>query len=412
MPELRPAALRGPRPSSDSDVRLNPPRSTRFRRPVGAGARPAFTLIEIIIALTLLSIIGAAAVTFLVKQTRAVMVIAGRLDAQQNVSFAMDAISHDLRVAGVGLGNRQPMMLEANAYAVTFNADLVTTDTASVTTATYYDPSIPESLTVALKPADKITYPLGALTYPDSTYLQSTGLLSNAETISYYFTLDSTSAVANEYLLLRRVNSGAPTMLARALVFPGGAPGFRYFIPGAALNSRVELTSPTLPLYYKVGSVGPDSMLAKISEMRVQLDAMYVDPVEGDVYRSASENVPLLNAGLAHAQGCISPPLAPATLTQTAWPTGDSVGVQWPASGDENGGKRDVKSYSVYRQVAASGVWNTPIYTTAAAGSATYAFQDKAVPLGQSYAYAVVARDCSPSLSALTVGGGSVTPLP
>ena len=61
--DLRPAALRGPRPSSDSGVRLSPPRPTRFHRPVGPGARLGFTLIEIIIALTLLSIVGAAAVT-------------------------------------------------------------------------------------------------------------------------------------------------------------------------------------------------------------------------------------------------------------------------------------------------------------------------------------------------------------
>jgi hypothetical protein len=304
------------------------------------------------------------------------------------------------------------MIIEANAYAVSFNADLVTTDTATVTTATYFDPSVPESLTVALKPANKITYPLGAITYPDSTYYQSSGLLSNAETVSYYFTADSTTSVAGEYLLLKRINNAAPTVLARGLVFPGGAPGFRYFIPGATVNSRVELTAPTLPLYFKAGSVGPDTMLAKISEVRVQLRAMYVDPVEGNVYRSANESVPLLNAGLSHTLGCQSPPLAPATLTQTASPSGDSVSVSWPASGDEVGGKRDVKSYSVYRQVGGSGVWNSPIYTIAAAGTPTYAFWDKAVPLGPSYTYAVVARDCTPSLSGLTQGAGTVTPLP
>jgi prepilin-type N-terminal cleavage/methylation domain-containing protein len=388
---------------------------SRSLRRSGHGRAPnrgAFTLVEVIIALTLLSILGAAAVTFLVKQTRAVMVISGRLDAQQNVSFAIDAISHDLRVAGVGLGNQQPMIIEAHPYAVTFNADLVTTDTSAVTTATYFDPSVPESLTVALKPADKITYPLGTLSYPDSTYYQSSGLLSNAETVSYYFTPDSTTSVAGEYLLLKRINNAAPTLLARGIVFPGGTPGFRYFIPGTAINSRVELTGATLPLYFKAGSVGPDTMLAKISEVRVQLDAMYVDPVEGDVYRSANENVPLLNAGLAHTQGCQSPPLAPATLTQTAAPTGDSVTVGWPASGDEIAGKHDVKSYSIYRQVSGSGTWNTPIYTIAAAGTPTYAFQDKAVPLGSSYTYAVVARDCTPSLSGLTQGPGTVTPLP
>jgi prepilin-type N-terminal cleavage/methylation domain-containing protein len=410
--DLRPAALRGPRPSSDSGVRLSPPRPTRFHRPVGPGARLGFTLIEIIIALTLLSIVGAAAVTFLVKETRAVMVTAGRLDAQQNVSFAMDAISHDLRVAGVGLGLRQPMIIEAHPYAISFNADLVTSDTASVTAASYFDPSVPDSLALALTPANKIAYPYGAISYPDSTYVQATGLLSNAETITYYFTLDSTTARTDDYLLLRRVNSAPPSLLARGLIFPGGVPGFRFFIPGAAVNSRVEVIAPTLPLYFQEGSVGPDTMLAKISEVRVQLEAVYTDPIEGDVHRSANENVPLLNAGLSHLQACASPPAAPVSITPTAWPSGDSIGLTWPASTDEIGGKRDVKSYSLYRRIGAAGSWNTPIYTSPADGTPTYAWEDKAVPLGQTYAYGIVSRDCTPSLSALTVAGGTVSPSP
>ena len=56
-------------------------------------------------------------------------------------------------------------------------------------------------------------------------------------------------------------------------------------------------------------------MLAKISEIRVQLQAVYEDPVEGDVYRSVNENVPLLNAGLLHVSACGSPPQAPASIT-------------------------------------------------------------------------------------------------
>jgi len=363
-------------------------------------------------ALTLLSIVGAAAVTFLVKQTRAVLVTAGRLDAQQNISFAMDAVSHDLRVAGVGLGLRQPMIIEAHPYAVSFNADLVTKDTASVTAASYYDPSVPDSLALALLPSHQITYPYGTISYPDSTYLQTTGLVSNAETITYYFTLDSTTARPDDYLLLRQVNSAAPSVLARGLIFPGGAPGFRYFIPGAAVNSRVELISPTLPLYFQEGLVASDTMLAKISEVRVQLQAVYADPIEGDVYRSSSENVPLLNAGLAHLQACASPPAAPTSITPTAWPSGDSIGLTWPASTDETGGKHDVKSYSVYRRPSTTATWNTPLYTSPADGVASYTWEDKAVPLGQSYVYAVVSRDCTPALSALTIGGATVTPHP
>ena len=388
------------------------------RRPVACArsaavgrSRVAFTLAEIMIALTLLTILGAAALSFFIKQTRAVTVTAGRLDAQQNVSFALDDIDHDLRVAGTGLGSGQPAVIEAHPYAITFNADLVTTDTASVTTAGYYDPSYPESLTVALTPAHQITYPFSATSYPDSLYLQSTGVISNAETISYWLTPDSTTLRPDDFLLLRRVNSAPPTVVARGLVFPGGTPAFRYFIPGATANSRVELTAPTLPLYFKAGNLGPDTLLAKVSEVELQLQAVYRDPLGHDVYRSINEFIPVLNAGLLHVSACNSPPQAPTVITTTAWPTGDSVDVTWPASPDETGGKHDVRSYSVYRQSGGVG-WGTPIYTTPASGTPSYDFEDKAVPLGQTYQYGVVARDCTPALSAMTPSGTPVAPNP
>jgi prepilin-type N-terminal cleavage/methylation domain-containing protein len=388
------------------------PRAGDARTP-WAGRRPreAFTLAEIMIALTLLSILGAAALSFFIKQTRAVTVTAGRLDAQQNVSFALDEIDHDLRVAGTGLGANQPAVIEAHPYALTFNADLVTTDTASVTTAGYYDPSLPESLTVALTPAHQITYPYSATAYPDSLYLQSTGVISNAETISYWLTLDSITPRPDDYLLLRQVNSAPATVVARGLVFPGGVPAFRYFIPGTAVNSRVEVTPPTLPLFFKVGNVGPDTLLAKISEIELQLQAVYRDPLGHDVYRTVNQFIPVLNAGLLHLSACNSPPLAPTVISTTAWPSGDSIDVTWPASGDETGGNRDVRSYSVYRQTGSS-AWGTPIYTAPAAGTGSYNFEDKAVPLGQSYQYGVVARDCTPALSSMTPSGTSVTPNP
>ena len=94
-----------------------------------------------------------------------------------------------------------------------------------------------------------------------------------------------------------------------------------------------------------------------------------------------------------------------------AWPSGDSIGVTWSASNDELAGQRDVKSYSVYRRDSAGGSWGTPIYTVPGAGTTTYLFQDKTVPLGQTYQYGVVARDCTPALSALTASA-TVTPNP
>ena len=132
-------------------------------------------------------------------------------------------------------------------------------------------------------------------------------MISNAETISYWLTPDSNTPRPDDYLLLRQVNSAPATVVARGLVFPGGTPAFRYFIPGAAANSRVEVTSPTLPLYFKAGNVGPDTLLAKISEIELQLQAVYRDPLGHDVYRSVNQFIPVLNAGLLHLAACNSP---------------------------------------------------------------------------------------------------------
>ena len=40
-------------------------------------------------------------------------------------------------------------------------------------------------------------------------------------------------------------------------------------------------------------------MLAKLSEVRLQLMAVYKDPVQGNVYRSVNENIPLAQRGVA-----------------------------------------------------------------------------------------------------------------
>ncbi len=141
---------------------------------------------------------------FFLKQSRSVTNTAGNLDAQQSVSFALNMIDHDLRVAGVGTGVNQPTIIEANGLALTFNAQLVTNDTNSITTAAYYDPNIPDSMTVALAPS-KMTLPLSAVLYPDSSYWQTPGLVSNAQTISYYLSQDSSVVTTPQtYILWRR----------------------------------------------------------------------------------------------------------------------------------------------------------------------------------------------------------------
>jgi type II secretory pathway pseudopilin PulG len=379
--------------------------------------RAGFTLVEITMVMTLLAMVGALVMPFFLKQSRSVTNTAGNLDAQQSVSFALNMIDHDGRVAGIGTGLNQPMLVEANPLALTFNANLVTKDTAAVTTASYYDPAVADSLSTSLSPGNKITLPLAAVQYPDSSYYQTPGLVSPAQTISFYLRPDSSVVtVPATYLIWRRVNSATPVLLARGLVLPPGGAAFRYFIPGATPNSLQELIvgAGQLPLYFtepQGPTNGPDTMIAKISEVRVQLSAMYQDQFGHQTFRSVNEAIPLLNAGLAHFAACGPPPSPVGSLTASRYGSGDSVDIQWTPSADETGGYKDVASYIIYRRTQPSTVWKA-IYRIQADGVPTYDLHDLGlVGGGTRYDYAAAAQDCTPSLSTLVQQTG-VKPKP
>ena len=54
--------------------------------------------------------------------------IAGRDDAAQNARYGVSMIDRELRVAGVGVVDPKPLIVQAAPYAITFNVDLITRD--------------------------------------------------------------------------------------------------------------------------------------------------------------------------------------------------------------------------------------------------------------------------------------------
>src|SRR3712207_376676 len=159
--------------------------STRRER----SARTGFTLIETMIAVTLLLAIFTVAVPFFRIQARTVGAQAGRMDAQQNVRYAASTVERELRVAGVGVVEKQPMIVQADAYALTFNTDLVTRDSLDPQ-AVYFDSDVDSSTTVVLPHTTPVTLPRSARSYPESTYFAAAGLRSKAETISFWVEVD------------------------------------------------------------------------------------------------------------------------------------------------------------------------------------------------------------------------------
>ena len=165
----------------------------------------------------MLAILGMSTQLFR-KQSNAVSSQAGRLDAQQNSRFALSAIERELRVAGVGVADAQPILVQAGALAITFNADLVSPDTGDLG-AVYINPDADSAGVDLLRTNEKITLPGTTKLYPDTNYMQNTGVPSNAETISFWLSQDSTSTHSNEYILFRRVNARPPKVVARGIIY-------------------------------------------------------------------------------------------------------------------------------------------------------------------------------------------------
>jgi len=154
------------------------------------GIRRGVTLIELMIALVLFILVFGLAVPFFRFQARSVSESSGRQDALQNARYAQSAIDRELRIAGAGVLPEQPLLVEAAAFAVTFNADLVSTDSLDPS-AIYYDPAVDPLAASSMRQAAPVTLPLSAVVYPDTDYVLN-GIPSAAETISFWVSVDST----------------------------------------------------------------------------------------------------------------------------------------------------------------------------------------------------------------------------
>lgn len=380
-----------------------------------AKRRSGFTLIEMMIAVGVLLLVFAAAVPFFRIQARTVAAHAGRSDAQQNARFAMSAIDRDLRVAGAGIVVQQPMIVLADRFAVTFNADLVSADTADPG-AVYFDPSADPLGTTVLPQGRQIALPNTAVAYPSMTYTQGTsgggsGLPSRAETISYWMSVDTATARTDDYVMWRRVNDLNPTVVAKGLIVPSGEQPFRYFTSDSLGASR-EIPAAQLPLIHRAMVHGANDDTASsaltdsIRNVRVRLTSIYSDARGDSAVRTVEGSIRLLNSGLTKFSACGESPLG-ATITASAGVTGGGqpfVRLSWVPSIDESAGERDVERYALFKRSPTGSDWGEP-FASIPAGLASYAYDDLGVAAGESWVYGLIAQDCTPASSSVSSVG-------
>lgn len=372
--------------------------------------RSGFTLVEIIVAMTMILLIMSVATRFFMQQTRMLSNQSGRLEAQQNAQFSLATLDREIRVAGIGVVDAQPILVQAEPRAITFNADLVTR-TAGDPSAVYVDADVDEESTMSAGLSERTMLPLTSVQYPDTNYYLAAGVASRAETISFWVARDSTSKDPQEFLLYRRINNGPPRVVARSLRVKATDTVFQYFKRDTS-GMLLPVGSNQLPIYHsaKVHGSPADTSRSALSDsikaVRVRMTAMYKDRNGVQIIRRIDMTMQLMNAGLIHRSSCGEQPLGalPSASVGVDPETGAPlVTVAWAKSPDEGAGEKDVERYSIFKRLS-SGAFGEPM-ASIPAGSATYTFTDRDVTPGDQLVYGITAQDCTPAVSSMSASG-------
>jgi type II secretory pathway pseudopilin PulG len=369
------------------------------------------TLPEILIALVIFSAVMAGALSLMTRETRALSNATDRMNALQNVRYAVDMLAQDLRAAGMGTLANQPFLVYAGPDVVVVNADH-SSNVASDPFAIYYDPDAPTGAVTALTQAQRFTLPNTAFAYPDTTYRDAVGVNSPAETIIFYFSLDSTTTRTDDYVLMRQVNRLPPELLARNLLRTSGQDFFQFqrlvnppniqAVPSGSLPLR-----HTVPGHAAVNDTGAAARVDSIRGVRLNLTGTNGMTGTRERRRSVSRYIRFPNAGLASKKVCGDEPLLGVGLNAALTVGADGlaqVTLTWNRGTDDQGGENDVVRYVIWRREAAAPDFGEP-YQSIPAGQVTYVFNDELVESGVTYYYAMAAQDCTPKLSAWATAG-------
>lgn len=370
--------------------------------------RAGFTLLEMLLAVSIMLVVFGLAVPFFRTQLGAMAEHAGRFDAEQNARFGAATLDRQLRTAGAGVPAQQPMIVQADPFAITFNADLAARDTASeggAFGAVYYDPDLPVGSTMSLTPSAAITLPLSTRIYPSTTYDRAPGLLSTAETISFWVAPDSTPGSAGRFALYRRVNNMPPAIVARGLLIrPGDPPPFTYYIIDTNTGAPVAIPAARLPVFHdplhgSPADTGSSALTDSIRTVHVFFRGTFVGAKHDTTFRVVESDVRMMNAGLLKLPTCGDPPVFGQSVSATYGATPQPhVTVAWSRATDEGGGEKDVERYTIWRRPV-TGTFGEPL-ASVPAGQTSYQFDDtQGIASGQQWVYGVAAEDCGGQFS-------------
>lgn len=371
--------------------------------------RRGFSLVELLIAMTVFVIVLAGAMQALSHQSRGFSRGADEMGILQNLRYGAEQLDQDLRMAGANAPDRQPSIVYAGPNSFGYNAD-ITSNVLGDISAVYVDPDA--------NPGEVSAFPLGSATTipassPAFTYPLFDFTPSAAETVIYWFSADGSTTRADDFILNRRVNTRADEVLVRGVLAPTTGNFFKYYYLNSPVGGIATVDSvPTAwgPVAHTAAQHGvlPDTgAIARVDLIRaVEVRFRVTNNRAGTAerIRAISATIPLPNVGVKKLQTCGDAPIFASAITATVvtvagTPPVTKVVVSWPASVDEATGEQDIIRYVLWRKLVAASTWGDP-YSSIASGSANYSYDDvdNLVPTSQ-YHYAVSAQDCTPLLS-------------
>lgn len=371
-------------------------------------SRPGMTLVELMVALAIFSVLLTTTLAFYQQQGKAFTEGNDRMAVMQNLRYAVNDIEQGVRTAGVGVPVKQPVIVYAASDVIAFNADYATNRPNDVF-AVFYDPRVPSAAMSAVDPSRAFTIPRSSFAYPDSAYYSGSGN-SPAETIVFYFAPDTSTAQSDDYALFRQVNGLEADLVARRLLRTA-QPFFTYYRAATASGGTVEPLNPTdlpvahtVPIHGSVGDTGAVALVDSILAVRVSYAATSGLAGADLPTRTISRLIRLPNAGLAAQPNCGNRPLLGSGLEATGVDATVSasgfIRLTWQRAVDEHTGEQDVIRYVLWRREGDDGPWGDPLVSVSP-GSSTYVHEDHTAVLGVPYTYALAAQDCTPVYSAL-----------
>lgn len=375
-------------------------------------SRAGMTLVEMVVAMTIMLLVTTAAMLLVRQQAQAVTLGTGRMTVVQNYRFAMGELQRTLRTAGTHVDDRQPWLVYASADGLTINADYQSNQLVDEFSV-YQDTALPGNAVRAMTAGERTELiPGSGFSYPDTTY-QDTW----AEAITFYFALDASTARTDDYVLYRRVNGLTAEVVSRNLLRSGSSPFFEYLtLTSTTPVALTPIASSGLPLRHvkghgTVADSTPYSRIDSIRAVRVRFVATNGREGTRQLSREAAFTVRLTNAGVSGVDLCgIAPQSVSGVSADTAMVgTQSVVELAFTRSADDGGGEGDVMLYRIWRRDGAADWPVEPTYTIAG-GQAAYLFTDEDVLSGVTYQYKIAPQDCTPSLGTAVISGSVTIP--